>query len=343
MDDRLKRTIERAGSWEDLRQLEANIKQKENFSEDVAAAIQERASALGLALIAEKAGIDVSELTPAERRIVQAISEYVGVMRRQGKYPGRTLEQVRNRGLIDAAENAVCRAKPTQGYQVLADADLEDLSYERIVLDHPDEFSTRAIWFSRRTLGLQNMTAKPPAATHGDTQSRTTALLLWLKKNASENGGYLPAFTNSDAGHVMGMSDMQRFGQVHGNIQSRIDFACFLSDLPPLGCAADAPFSKAWAQQDRDWAFPVADMQAAAQLRQWSPGDFDGVLRETERLPGQAHLSWKDALKAEQQIKAWALQFVGESSRRAGGGEDSRSSARLIFGRDCSARLWAFD
>ena len=66
MDDRLKRTIGRAGSWDDLRQLEANIRQKEKFSEAVAAAIQNRASELGLALIAEKTSIDVSSLSAAE-------------------------------------------------------------------------------------------------------------------------------------------------------------------------------------------------------------------------------------------------------------------------------------
>ncbi|MGF6409398.1 HNH endonuclease [Paraburkholderia sp. MM5482-R1] len=343
MDDRLKRTIQRVHSWDDLRELELNIKRKDKFSEAVTAAIQDRASELGLELIAEKTGIDLTALTPAERKIVHAISEYVGVVRKQGKYPSRTLNQVRNRGLIDAAETAVSRAKPTQGFEALADADLENLSYERIVLDHPEEFSERARWFARRTLGLPNTTEKPPATTHSDTQSRTAALLAWLKKNASENDGYLPAFTNSDAAHVMGMSDMQRFGQVHGNIQSRIDFACFLSDLPPLGCAADVPFNKAWAQRGRDWAFPVADMQVAAQHRQWSPTDFDRVLRETERLPGQAHLSWKDALKAEQQVKAWALQFVGASSRRTAGGRDSRSSARLpveILARATPEFVW---
>ena len=53
-------------------------------------------------------------------------------------------------------------------------------------------------------------------------------------------------------------------------------------------------------------------MQAAAQSRVWSDDDFDSILRETERLPGQAHLSWKDALATnESKVKAWAVGFIG--------------------------------
>ncbi|MFM0428435.1 hypothetical protein PQQ75_05415 [Paraburkholderia aspalathi] len=330
MDDRLKRTIGKTASWAELLQLETNIGLRGGLSEQVGAAIQTRSNELGLELIAEKTGIDITVLTPAERRIVQAISEYVGVMRKQGKYPGRTLGQVRNRGLIDAAEDAVCRGKPTQGYQTLADANLEDLSYERIVLDHQDEFSDRAIWFSRRTLGLHNSTEKPPVATHSDTQSRTSTLLMWLKKRASDSDGYLPAFANADVAGVMGLDDMQRYGQVHGNIQSRIDYACYLCDLPPLGCAADAPFSKAWGRQNRDWAFPVADMQAAAQGRRWSPNEFERILRETERLPGQAYLSWNEALSNNAQlVKAWALKFAGAAGRLNRIENKIRSTERL--------------
>lgn len=315
MDNSIARTIQSISNWEDLRQFEANARTRDRLTDEIADAIKLRAADLGRALIAEKTGLDMTDLSPAEDKIVQAVSEYVAVMRRQGKYPQRTFDQLRNRGLIDAAESAVCRAKPTQGFQALVDADLEDLSYEQIVVDHPDEFTPRALWFSRRTLGLANEADSAPASTHSDTQTRTATLLQWLKAEAEGNGGVIAAFTNADAAVAMGLDDMQRYGQVHGNIQSRIDFACFICELPPLGLAADAPFAKAWGQQQRDWAFPVDAMQAAAQSRVWSADDFDGVLRETERLPGQAHLSWKNALATnESKVKAWALGFVGAAS-----------------------------
>jgi predicted HNH restriction endonuclease len=246
-------------------------------------------------------------LDPAQSKIVEAISEYVGLMREQGRFPSRTLSQVRNRGLIDAAEAAVCRSKPTQGFETLADADLEDLSFERIVLDLPEFFSPRAIWFSRRTLGLMNDSDKPPAPTHGDTQSRTATIIGWLKDSAIGNDGYLPPFANSDLAALLDMPDMQRFGRVVGNLVSRIDFACYACALPPLGCAAGEPFGKAWSQQTRDWAFPISEMQTAAQSRQWTPSDFDRVLLETQRLPATAHVSWKEELATnEVRVKTWA-------------------------------------
>ncbi|MEN2474254.1 HNH endonuclease [Burkholderia sp. GS2Y] len=310
MDERVARIVKNLSTWEELRQFEANAKRMGRLTDEMTIAIQVRATELGLALIAEKTGLQVTNLTPVQQKIVTVVSEYVGIMRQQGRHPGRTLEQLRNRGLIDAAEAAVCRATPTRGFEVLRDADLEDLSYEQIVMDHPDEFSPRALWFAKRTLGYPNTSETAPVEKYGDTQTRTATLLNWLKEQAAANSGYIPTFTNADAAHVMGMDDMQRFGQVHGNIQSRIDYACFLCNLPPLGCAADAPFSRAWGQQGRDWAFPVDQMQAAAHIRVWLPADFDQVLRETERLPGQAHLVWKEIFaNDEAQIKTWALSF----------------------------------
>jgi hypothetical protein len=54
---------------------------------------------------------------------------------------------------------------------------LADLSYEQIIVDHPEEFSTRAQWFARRTLGLPNSTEKPPnpaaLSTQKDPASKT--------------------------------------------------------------------------------------------------------------------------------------------------------------------------
>lgn len=131
--------------------------------------------------------------------------------------------------------------------QTLVEADLTDLSYKQIVLDHPEEFSARAIWYANRTLGLGNATEKPPVEEHSITQDRTSALVKWLQVQASQTEGFLPPFTNADAARVMGMHERQRYGQVHRNIQPRIDFACYVCDLPPLGCAAEAPFGRAWA------------------------------------------------------------------------------------------------
>ena len=311
MDEKIARTVRNLNTWEDLRQFETNARISNRLTDEVGAAISTRASQLAKKLIEEKTGLNLEDLSSAEQKIVQAVSEYVGVMRQQGKYPGRTLEQLRNRGLIDAAETAVSRAKPTQGFQTLVDADLEDLSYEQIIVDHPEEFSSRALWFARRTLSLHNESNSPPASADGETQARTAKLIQWLKLQARENDGIIPVFSNADAAEAMDLPDAQRFGRFQGSIQTRIDLACYILGLPPLGLAAHAPFAQAWRQDDRAWSFPVKSMQAATQSHEWTDTEFDLVLSETEKLPGKVHGLWEQVLQgsSEELVKKWAFSL----------------------------------
>ena len=144
MDERLARIISNIATLDGLAQFEANARRQNALDEEVKSAIKARSGELGRALVAERTGLDLSNLSPAEEKIVEAVSEYVGVMKKDGKDATRTLIQIRNRGLIGAAEAAVPRSTPTQGFQTLTDADLVNLSYEQIIIDHPEEFSPRA-------------------------------------------------------------------------------------------------------------------------------------------------------------------------------------------------------
>ena len=245
MEERIARIIGNLGSLKDVARFETNARDRDALTDEVKEAIKARSINLGRRLIAEKTGLDLSDLSPAEEIIVQTAAEYVAIKEREGSNANRTLLQLRNRGLIDAAETSVAKSRPTQGFETLADADRSDLSYEQIILNHPDEFSARAIWYSRRTLGLQNESDRPPAETISKAQARTEALLKWFETRSESNGGRLASFTNAEAAAVIGMTNMRQFGQVFGNIQSRVDFACYISGLPPLGLAADAPFDKA--------------------------------------------------------------------------------------------------
>jgi predicted HNH restriction endonuclease/predicted RNA-binding protein with PUA-like domain len=164
MEDRIARTISNIASLDALEQFEVNARNRNALTDEIKATIRAKTIELGRELVSEKTRLDLSRLSPAEQKIVDTLGEFVAIRRRQGKTANRTFDQIRNRGLIGAAEAAVSRSKPTQGYEVLADADREDLSYERIILDHPDEFSPRAIWYSRRTLGLPNESDGPPKA-----------------------------------------------------------------------------------------------------------------------------------------------------------------------------------
>ncbi len=337
MDERLARIIRNISTFEGLAQFEKNAGERDALNDEVRHAIKIRSAELGRALVSQRTGLDLSDLSPAEEKIVEAVSEYVGVMKREGKDATRTFLQLRNRGLIDSAETAVAKSKPTQGFQTLADADLADLSYEQIIVDHPDEFSSRALWYSRRTLGLPNDTDRPPAKSVTPVQRRTEALLEWLQGQSEANGGHLPSYTNADAAAVLGMTDMHQFGRVFGNIQSRIDFACYSAGLPPLGLAAQEPFAMAWSQQDRSWEFPVGIMQAAAQSRAWSARDFEVVLRETEGLPGQAHISWKRELTTkEAKVREWAfgLQGGSQASTPEGAEDEAKSPRNPPWSRD---------
>jgi hypothetical protein len=347
MEERIARTIRNIRSIDDLAQFESNVSQRNALTDEIEDAIRVRSAELGRALIVERIGLDLTDLTPAEAKIVEAVSEYVGVMKRQGKDASRTFLQIKNRGLIDAAETAVARDQPTQGFQTLIEADRANLSYEQIVLDHPDEFSPRAIWYSRRTLGRPNDSDMPPANSISPTQTRTETLLRWLRGRSEANGGLLPSFTNAAAAAVLGMTDLHKFGRVFGNIQSRIDYACYVVGLPPLGLTADTPFDGAWNQQGRRWAFPVATMQAAAKSRVWSIQDFDLVLRETERLPAKAHILWKkDLTENEAKVHEWALGLEASNGSvvPAPGDEVETLPSEIPYWVFvCNPKKWAID
>jgi predicted RNA-binding protein with PUA-like domain len=355
MDERVARTIANTVSFEALAQFERNARERKAITEEMEAAIRKRSGELGRSLIGDRTGLDLSDLSPAEDKIVEAVSAYVGVMKRQGKDATRTIEQLKNRGLIGAAETAVAKAKPTQGFQTLSEEGRVDLSYEQIILDYPEEFSPRAIWYSRRTLGLPNDAEKPPAQKSSLTQGWTETLLSWLATRSAANGGRIPQFSNADVAVMLGMSDMHKFGRPLGNMQSRIDFACYRAGLPPLGLAAKSPFDLAWGQEGRDWPFPVDQMQAAAQTRAWSSEDFRSILSETDRLSGQAHLAWKrELLTNEASVKSWAYGLeASETPTENSGGKgtdahfvpqatDNPSEAPYwVF--VCNPKKWAID
>lgn len=151
MDERINRSLAATKDFKELKQLEKNVRERAVFDDQIAAAFKERAEILARSIIADRAELDLSQLTPAEEKIVRAVSEYLAIKERENSNANRTLEQLRNRGLIEAAEIAVAKSKPTQGYETLQRANLENLSYEQIIIDHPEEFSPRALWFSRRT------------------------------------------------------------------------------------------------------------------------------------------------------------------------------------------------
>jgi predicted HNH restriction endonuclease len=307
MDEQINRALKTVKDFKALTQLEENVRKRVVFDDDVEAAFKEQGAHIARDIIMRRTELDLTKLTPAEEKIVRAVSEYLAIKRRGGGDAGYTLRQLRSRGLIESAEAAVSRSKPTQGFETLRDEDLDELSYEQIVIDHPEEFSARALWYARRTLGRPNASEKPPARRSIPVQIRTEELLDWLAARAAENGGAIAPFANADAASMLGMTDMTRHGRVYGNIQSRLDFACYRLGLPPLGLTAAVAFSDAWRREDRAWEFPVRLMKEAARSFRWREHDFEALIAMTHMLGGQAHLLWKAELRDNQaSVKAWA-------------------------------------
>lgn len=310
LDEKTDRIVGHLKSFAELQALERNAISSDRMTPDLENALSARAQALGRQEVAKHLELDERDLTGAERRIIDATGAYVGLKRRGGTNANRTLRQLSNRGLIGAAEAAIIGANPSSGFAELSQAGLGDLSYESIAMRFSEEFSDRALWYARRTLGHPNKTEKPPP--QGDTpiQVRTDRLIDWLAQRADGKSGRIESWANSDAASAIGLGDLRRFGMVAGNIQSRLDYACFECGLPPLGLSGDAPFERAWGNSDRwthAWKFHISEMQVAARQHAWSPRNFEDVRAFARKLPGQGHIAWKKALaEREHEVREWA-------------------------------------
>lgn len=311
MDEKLSKIIGGLKDFGEVARFEANAKKQGKLDTEVATALKAKSGQLGRELIARRTGLDLSELSPAEEKIVQAAAEYAGIKKRQGRNTERMFGQLVRKGLLDSAETSVMKSKPTPGFRALADENLLELSYEQIVVDHPEEFSPRALWYARRTLNLPNATPSPPSRATTPIQTRTEELLRWLGEMSGKNGGRFPVYTNATAAAAIGLGDMHSFGRAYGNVVSRMDFACYKAKLPPLGLTADKPFAKAWGRRDRDWAYPISDMQDAAKKRIWSEKDFALILKISETLPGQAYLIWQ--AEPEGAVRKWAFDLHSDA------------------------------
>lgn len=300
-------TIAKVETFEKLETLERNIRNSNVYNLEVQAALNARYAEFGREIVSAKTGLDLNDLSPAEQRIVDATGRYVGLQKRDGKGAARTFQLLANRGLLEAAEATVAKSKVTQGFTVLDEADLRALSFEQIIVDHPQEFSARALWYARRTLGLPNESEKPPADVGTMTQQRTEKVFDWLVRRSRENGGALIGYTNAEIGEILGFHDLTRYGRVLGNIQSRIDYACYEQGVPPLGLCALEHFSNAWAQEGRGWSFPVSQMRLCAQSFVWSEEIIEKVRSSARLLPGQAAIPWRKELREhEQNVRKWA-------------------------------------
>lgn len=299
--------------FDQLATLESNYRNKDALTPEVQEALTAKYVELGRSLVVEKTDLDLTELTMAEDRILETVSKYTALLKRERKFPNHTFKSLNNNGLIETAEKSVCGSSVSRGSQVMEAAGLVGSTFEQIIIDHPNEFSPRAVWYARKRLGLPNETEKAPSSADSITQVRTGELMRWWQEMRINNGK-IGGYSNLDVGRVLGFEDLSTHGRNLGNITSRIDFACYKCNLPPMGLCAEKPFENAWGQEDRDWSFPVKQMASAAKTRKWSKEDLEEILHATRQLPGRAYISWQKELQESQgSVKDWAHSLEVQS------------------------------
>jgi len=84
----------------------------------------------------------------AEREALEAVYAYERVLsQKRGKKirASRTWQMIERHGLVGAVERAVSRRDDPSGYLALAEMGMQDLSFEAVVVRHPEVFSKEAI------------------------------------------------------------------------------------------------------------------------------------------------------------------------------------------------------
>lgn len=86
---------------------------------------------------------------------IYAIEEYrrsQGNQHWRANYTRRAIDN-RNGNIVATVDETVCRAQPTDGFQEMIDAGLDEFLWERLVLRFPEHFSARAAEQARARLG----------------------------------------------------------------------------------------------------------------------------------------------------------------------------------------------
>lgn len=91
----------------------------------------------------------------AEREALEAIYAFEEVRSQQtGRraYASRTWQSIKRNGILPTVERLVSRKVETVGYTALAEAGMEEFTFEAVVLRHPDAFSKEAAEQAKRRI-----------------------------------------------------------------------------------------------------------------------------------------------------------------------------------------------
>ena len=98
-------------------------------------AVELRAAAYGAKTDAEREALEV----------VYAVEEVLSYKNHKKTRASRTWQSIKQHGILGTVERVVSRAKETDGYESLAEMGMEDLTFEAVVLRHPQLFQPETV------------------------------------------------------------------------------------------------------------------------------------------------------------------------------------------------------
>ncbi|MGX9221441.1 HNH endonuclease [Massilia varians] len=149
----------------------------------------------------------------------------------------------------------------------------------------------------------------PVSKSEAKTHAPTKRFIEWLRAECAWNNGKLPAFDKTIAARKMGFDEEQQRenGLFRGQIQSRIDFACYLNNFPPLGQASDEPFP--WGE-GREAEAVAKNFRQAARERTWTEDDFAKLKDTLAKLGPSGKTLWANEAKScSDKIRRWEASF----------------------------------
>src|SRR6056297_2041588 len=95
------------------------------------------------------------DIDVVEKELLQALYAYEEVLTKKNNRrtrANRTWQMVNRHGIIGAAEKAVNRDIEPQGYRFLVEMGLQDLTFEAVIVRHPESFDPEAVSISKQRL-----------------------------------------------------------------------------------------------------------------------------------------------------------------------------------------------
>jgi len=133
MDER----IQQLKTTEECMQLAINVRDR---NPDLAREARRRAVELRAIAHVNKSAVEIELL-----KALYAYEEVLSEKNKRRTRASRTWQMIDRHGIIGAAERAVNRKIEATGYRVLVAMGLHDLTFEAVIVRHPDKFSQEVV------------------------------------------------------------------------------------------------------------------------------------------------------------------------------------------------------